>query len=263
MTAMMGEGLDYESILNDGDDRDIQIEMEQMEDKGNIYTMPLALSQSNYSMILSNLQIEILELIFFKIRYQWLCNKDGEVDFIEMLPSDISKFTMKYKFQSKIMAEAVSAMDGLQITTNVSGKGSFGDSCTYTLKTEVYRDENKIVGFKVAFDIGLFELFNHPKRYAKVNFAYFAALPTKEQKLFYKFFIPFSKLKNGVKIDMDVLFKILNTEKEIEDFTQLRRFFRNWQLIRNSFSKTKIMEITPYKILKNGKKSFNLHFYLK
>jgi len=165
----------------------------------NMFTINRSLCEMDFSIELENIDVDVMEFIFFKIRE----NRNHPSEYITIGFSEMKKGIGRYKKDSYI--SSIKRLDGVSITTNQKSENI---SKRYKFSFTINSDNKS---FKVGLDEKIFRLFDKPKLFNSYHQNYLYNLNTKYQKLLYKFFVGYKFLiGKDIFVKSDMLKKILN-----------------------------------------------------
>jgi hypothetical protein len=168
-----------------------------------MFTINRSLCEMDFSIELENIDVDVMEFIFFKIRE----NRNHPSEYITIGFSEMKKGIGRYKKDSYI--SSIKRLDGVSITTNQKSENI---SKRYKFSFTINSDNKS---FKVGLDEKIFRLFDKPKLFNSYHQNYLYNLNTKHQKLLYKFFVGYKFLiGKDIFVKSDMLKKILNIHND-------------------------------------------------
>lgn len=178
----------------------------------NLFSINRSLCEVEFNKNLKDMDVDVLEFVWFKIRESYLTKQYTEIFTFEF--TELTKNIGKYTHQNKPLSESIQRLGELKLTTNVK---SNDDKKRYTLKFEVSAEKGR-KRFTVEVNPKIYKLFDQPKTYNKYNQNNIYNLNTKYSKLFYKFIIGYRFLKQqSFFVTSDVLKSILNIHTDKSD----------------------------------------------
>lgn len=178
----------------------------------NLFSINRSLCEIEYNKYLKDMDVNIVEYVWFKIRESYLTKQYTESFTIEY--TELTKHIGKYHHQNKPISDSIQRLGELKLTTNVK---SNEDIKKYTFKFEVSNGKGR-KRFTVEVNPKIYRLFDKPKMYNEYNQNNVYNLNTKYSKLFYKFIIGYRYLKQkSFFVTSDVLRQILNIDTDKND----------------------------------------------
>jgi len=170
------------------------------------FSLNRSLCDIKFNKNLKDIDVDVIEYVWFKIRESFLSQKNSPSFTIEF--SELSKMIGKYKSNNRSLIDAIQRLKLLRFTTNVKSN-LFAENLS--IRFRLFNHNDKPKGFIVELDEDIYPLFDKPKCYNEYHQHCIHQLHTKYSKLFYKFIIGYRYLKQkSFFVTSDVLRDILN-----------------------------------------------------
>ena len=166
-----------------------------------MFTINSCLCDASYSINLENIDVDVMEFVFFKIRE----NRNNPSNTLTITFSEMKTGIGRYKKNDYI--ESLKRLDGVVVTTNQKSEEL---SKRYKFNFTIQKYD-----FIVGLDEKIFKLFHEPKSYNMYHQHYVYQFDEKYSKLFYKFIIRYKNLiGKSIFVKSNVLMKILNVHTQ-------------------------------------------------
>ena len=177
------------------------------------FSINRSLCEVEFDRELKNIDVDVMEYIWFKIRESFLQNDLSSSITIKF--TELSENVGKYQYQNQSLTDSIQRLNGIGIITNIKQNTN---QKRFTFNFESYIKDGNMKGFTVTFNEKIYRLFDKPKSYNVYNQNNIYNLNTYYSKLLYKFVIGYKFIKQkSFYIQSDVLKRILNIHSNKSD----------------------------------------------